>query len=50
VVRQAVAAHGGTITAHVRPEGGAEFVIDLPASPAAATDHGAGDAAEAAGT
>jgi nitrogen fixation/metabolism regulation signal transduction histidine kinase len=50
VVRQAVAAHGGTITAHVRPEGGAEFVIDLPASPAAAPDHGAGPAAGAADT
>jgi signal transduction histidine kinase len=30
VVRQAVAAHGGTIRAHTRPEGGAEFVVELP--------------------
>jgi nitrogen fixation/metabolism regulation signal transduction histidine kinase len=33
VVRQAVAAHGGSVTAHCRPEGGAEFVVELPGSP-----------------
>jgi two-component system, NtrC family, nitrogen regulation sensor histidine kinase NtrY len=38
VVRQAVAAHGGTVTAHARPEGGAEFVVELPAAPAALAD------------
>jgi two-component system, NtrC family, nitrogen regulation sensor histidine kinase NtrY len=30
VVRQAVAAHGGSVHAHARAEGGAEFVVDLP--------------------
>jgi signal transduction histidine kinase len=30
VVRQAVAAHGGSVTARARPAGGAEFVVDLP--------------------
>jgi two-component system, NtrC family, nitrogen regulation sensor histidine kinase NtrY len=33
VVRQAVATHGGSVTAYARPEGGAEFVVELPASP-----------------
>lgn len=33
VVRQAVAAHGGTVAAHSRPAGGAEFVVDLPPEP-----------------
>jgi signal transduction histidine kinase len=30
VVRQAVAAHGGTVYARARMDGGAEFIIDLP--------------------
>ena len=34
LVRQAVAAHGGTVTARARPEGGAEFVVRLPAGTA----------------
>mgnify|MGYP001484204565 FL=1 len=34
LVRQAVAAHGGTVTARGRPEGGAEFVVRLPAGTA----------------
>lgn len=34
VVRQAVAAHGGTVLARARPGGGAEFVVELPTAPA----------------
>jgi two-component system, NtrC family, nitrogen regulation sensor histidine kinase NtrY len=30
VVRQAVAAHGGRVSARSRAEGGAEFIVDLP--------------------
>jgi signal transduction histidine kinase len=33
LVRQAVAAHGGDVRARSRPEGGAEFIVRLPASP-----------------
>jgi two-component system, NtrC family, nitrogen regulation sensor histidine kinase NtrY len=33
VVRQSIAAHGGTVAAQSRPEGGAEFTVDLPARP-----------------
>lgn len=33
VVRQAVAAHGGIVSAHARPAGGAEFVVELPLEP-----------------
>lgn len=33
IVRQAVAAHGGDVRARRRPEGGAEFVVRLPAAP-----------------
>lgn len=33
VVRQAVAAHGGRVSAQSRPAGGAEFIVDLPLSP-----------------
>jgi nitrogen fixation/metabolism regulation signal transduction histidine kinase len=36
VVRQAIAAHGGTVHAEARPEGGAAFVVDLPYPGAAA--------------
>lgn len=36
VVRQAVAAHGGEVRARRRAGGGAEFVVRLPAAPAAA--------------
>ncbi|HEX2166359.1 MAG TPA: ATP-binding protein, partial [Longimicrobiales bacterium] len=35
VVRQAVAAHGGRVSAQSRPGGGAEFIVDLPLAPAA---------------
>jgi signal transduction histidine kinase len=38
VVRQAVAAHGGTVTARPRPGGGAEFIVQLPSAPPAAGD------------
>lgn len=38
VVRQAVAAHGGRISARARPAGGAEFIIELPLAPSQA-DH-----------
>ncbi|MGH7504960.1 MAG: sensor histidine kinase [Longimicrobiales bacterium] len=34
VVRQAIAAHGGDVRARTRPEGGAEFIVRLPATPA----------------
>jgi two-component system sensor histidine kinase HydH len=33
VVRQAVAAHGGRISARAREGGGAEFVVELPLAP-----------------
>ncbi|HEX6309027.1 MAG TPA: HAMP domain-containing sensor histidine kinase [Longimicrobiales bacterium] len=33
VVRQAIAAHGGSIRARSRPGGGAEFIIELPLAP-----------------
>jgi signal transduction histidine kinase len=33
VVRQAIAAHGGTVSARRRPEGGAEFIVELPVAP-----------------
>jgi signal transduction histidine kinase len=36
VVRQAVAAHGGRISARARPGGGAVFIIDLPLAPSPA--------------
>jgi two-component system, NtrC family, nitrogen regulation sensor histidine kinase NtrY len=36
IVHQAVAAHGGRITARAREGGGAEFVVRLPAAPATA--------------
>jgi two-component system, NtrC family, nitrogen regulation sensor histidine kinase NtrY len=36
VVRQAVAAHGGTVTAHARSGGGAAFVVELPVMPSVA--------------
>jgi nitrogen fixation/metabolism regulation signal transduction histidine kinase len=38
VVRQAVAAPGGTVTARPRPGGGAEFIVQLPSAPPAAGD------------
>jgi signal transduction histidine kinase len=43
VVRQTIAAHGGQVTARARPQGGAEFVVRLPAGPPVrtATNHGA---------
>ena len=31
ICRGIVQAHAGTIRAHIRPEGGAEFIINLPA-------------------
>jgi two-component system, NtrC family, nitrogen regulation sensor histidine kinase NtrY len=37
VVRQAIAAHGGTVSAHPRAGGGAEFIVELPVSQ---EDHG----------
>jgi nitrogen fixation/metabolism regulation signal transduction histidine kinase len=39
VVRQAVAAHGGTVRARLRAGGGAEFIVELPltAAPGSAT-------------
>ncbi|MGH7464820.1 MAG: sensor histidine kinase, partial [Longimicrobiales bacterium] len=40
VVRQAVAAHGGRVSARARPGGGAEFIVDLPLTPPVA-DSGA---------
>jgi two-component system, NtrC family, nitrogen regulation sensor histidine kinase NtrY len=36
IVHQAVAAHGGRVAARARAGGGAEFVVRLPAAPAAA--------------
>jgi two-component system, NtrC family, nitrogen regulation sensor histidine kinase NtrY len=32
VVRQAVAAHGGTVMGRGRPQGGAEFIVELPST------------------
>ncbi|MGH7505226.1 MAG: ATP-binding protein, partial [Longimicrobiales bacterium] len=34
VVRQAIAAHGGDVRARPRTDGGAEFIVRLPATPA----------------
>jgi signal transduction histidine kinase len=48
VVRQAIAAHGGTVSARRRPEGGAEFIVELPAAPPSRPD--ADDSARAHGT
>ena len=36
VVRQAVAAHGGRVSARARSGGGAEFIVELPLAPPAA--------------
>jgi two-component system, NtrC family, nitrogen regulation sensor histidine kinase NtrY len=38
VVRQAVAAHGGVVSARSRPGGGAEFIVELPVRAAADRD------------
>jgi nitrogen fixation/metabolism regulation signal transduction histidine kinase len=38
VVRQAVAAHGGRVSAVSRAGGGAEFIVDIPLSPPPADD------------
>jgi two-component system, NtrC family, nitrogen regulation sensor histidine kinase NtrY len=41
VVRQAVAAHGGTVTARPRAGGGAEFLVELPVTMTELTRHDA---------
>lgn len=42
VVRQAIAAHGGSVAAASRPDGGAEFTVRLPVEPTGAAVHASG--------